>query len=759
MALNGGKIKEAKVSLLLSSRAEMQKVIEKARAASAFMTTKMAQQLPSAEAFTNQFVNKKLPDPPVVPTQPQALMANYLQHSAATVAPMMNFQMKTVDSAVSQQVAAPITLATNPQLPLYYAMNSAQDYLKYMSMANAAGGNFQIDNNKMASIYGQDNSKKIENNYPMLSQQQQQQQQSMDYNRQHRSNSRERQRSRSPISRYDDKKEKKRRTRFSSPEKTAAVVTAVNPLLQMHQNPLSQLQSQMAPKAPVINANPINVAPALMNNVNNLNNMTNNAKLSNSIWDVPPPMNLNSYASYNTAAVTTNNNSIPIGNNYSTSNNTQYQTKSLTSYNTVNNHNNNTDNLEIGTCIKVSNIDKETGYGDMRKFFSGLPIGNNDIKFLKDHNGDPTGVALIRFLSSDSKKQAMTKNGWQLKSTQIMITSISEDDFENNLDNSRSRSRDKSHNNKRGYDDTRRDYDRFQRNSRDRSRERSYESRNRDRDRDYSNNRNMNNFSNNNNNRFNDRGGDRYDRGNNRGNNYNNQNNNFNRRDFRRDNDNRGRNFRESKEPEEKIEYIPDENFNVLVIDDIPDKAEADLFQSFPDILQITIDKYTAYCKFRTHETAKAVLENRFLHYIRNKRVFIEKGSELQFDDYAKKYGKSDNPEFAEQDSSKGSEKKDDERSESDSRDSVANSSKSDQQQQQQQEEQRRSRDPRQRPINDRPAVSNSNGQVNFKTDCVLVKNLDPQTTIEEIENFFSDVNIQRNQMRTHILLDKKGKN
>ncbi|CAG9799802.1 unnamed protein product [Chironomus riparius] len=736
MALNGGKLKEVKVTLLLSSRAEMQKVIEKARAATAFMPTKM--QLPSAEAFTNQFVNKKLPEAPiitnVIPNASQSLMANYLQHSASTVVPMMNnFQMKASKESILSQATAPqISLATNPQLamyanPLYANMMSATpaDYLSYMNMANATA-NYPIDANKLRDLYNKD--KRVE--LPM------QQKQHNDYNRYQRSSSRERQRSRSPMSssRYDsdDKKDKKRRTRFSSPEK-AGYTSTNNPLLQ-HIPPLIQPN-------PVALNNPkpqslLDLNMSSMSNVS-LNPVASNTKLPNNIWDVPPPLNLNTY--------------------------TQFQPNA---YNSSSSTNNSSGIGGVGKCIKVANIDKETTYSDVRKFFGGLAIGNNDIKFLTDENGDHTGVALIRFITSDSMKQSLTKNGWQLKSTQIMITSISEDDFENGLDSSRARSnRDnyKRDNNRRdNYDDSRRDRFRDRSDSRERNYDRNDRSdRNDMRSRGMNNNFNNRNNHNNNNyqtNRYNstNNNNDRFERDRDRGSNgpanRNNGNGNFNnnRRESRRDNDSgRNRNFR-GNEAEEKIEYIPDENFNVLVIDDIPDKNEADLFEAFPDILGITIDKYTAYCKFRTHEAAKAVIENRFLHYIRNKRVFVEKGAEAQYDDIAKKYGKFDNPEFA--DEIKSNDDKKAEKSPENSEQSTSNVDQED-------KKKPVSRDPRQKASNnDRPNSNSSSPQTtNFKTDCILIKNLDLQSSIEDVEKFFADINIQKSQMRTHILLDKRG--
>lgn len=88
MQLNGGKIKEVKVSLLLSSRAEMQKVIEKARQATStpFMNKVSATQqssVMSAALIANQFA-KKMPDqaPAVVTPQPPVIsLTNFLTQS------------------------------------------------------------------------------------------------------------------------------------------------------------------------------------------------------------------------------------------------------------------------------------------------------------------------------------------------------------------------------------------------------------------------------------------------------------------------------------------------------------------------------------------------------------------------------------------------------------------------------------------------------------------------------------------------------
>jgi hypothetical protein len=398
------------------------------------------------------------------------------------------------------------------------------------------------------------------------------------------------------------------------------------------------------------------------------------------VWDAPPPQIFN----------TANNSVLPTRN-----------------YQTENNSNGSSAFGNIGTCVKVSNVDNDTFYSDLRKFFVNLPIGNNDIKFVTDGKGNRTGVVLIRFLSSDSKKKALTKNMWQLKSTQVMITSITEEDFESGLQKTIS-----SRRNDDRYDD-----------KYDRERDRSYRSRSNSRERERDSSRNYNKFDNSRN---------------------------YNNRDRDRDRDGGFRkNFKQENRFEKPKEYEPDENFTVLMLDDIPRTAnEPDICEAFPNIKSIIIDRYTAYVKFISHEAAKVILENRFIHNISNKRVFLYPASEAQFNDLARELGgKFDNPEHMDV------KNVDDDTNHS----SHSNSNDSRNRDQKPAIE---SRDPRQRNLNDQrnfndPRNFNGNQQETIKTDCVIMKGMELNTTIEDVEAFYKDIGIYK--MRVHILLDKRG--
>jgi RNA-binding protein 12 len=397
--LNGGTIKGVQVTLYLSSRAEMQKTIEKARTPAApVYTSKPVVPQPTLMMPQIQQVPKKIPEAPVMAQHPP--VTNYLtqlmqqqQPPAVITTPQINQMMP------AYQTMMPIV--KNPMqnvmgLGLTNAAAATAAYTNYFSMMDPSAVGFMNQAAAVAAKPAQ-----------------------MQYNkdpRSRRSNSRERrQRSRSPDRRRrsrsppDSDRERdggsRRRTRFSERTDTAPSTA----------------------KAP---SNSYSIPPPASNN----------------IWDAPPPQ------IFNTA---NNNAALPTRN-----------------YQTENNSNGSSSFGNIGTCVKVSNVDNDTFYSDLRKFFVNLPIGNNDIKFVNDAKGNRTGVVLIRFLSSDSKKKALTKNMWQLKSTQVMITSVSEEDFESGLvknsgnGNSSRRNDDR---NDRGRDRDRYDrYDRSRSNSRDR---------------------------------------------------------------------------------------------------------------------------------------------------------------------------------------------------------------------------------------------------------------------------------------------------
>lgn len=731
MQLNGGKLKEVQVSLLLSSRAEMQKVIEKARQATStpFMNKISATQSSSAlsaAVIANQFA-KKMPEQlqqlqqQVLPPQPPAIsLTNFLTQSmqqqntlnpSVTQAQQLNLMPAYQTMTPNEMPGLRPTPVTSgfPTIPMGIAPNpavSAAAYANYYATmlnpttvmnayANPLAANFNAkpkDVQRDVSIYSSDPRSRRSNSRERNSY------------RRHRSRSNERNPSRRSRSnsreRYPDSDKEgkdansRRRTRFSA----AGNKGSDGPNLTALPPSMNNLAVGYGVPPPVA---------------------------SNNVWEHPPPqlfaanektpqLSLNVYPSFNKG-----NSLLPPTRHYQTENKSTAINLSPSS------------SLGVGTCVKVTNVDSETFYSDLRKFFVGLPIGNNDIKFVNDAKGNRTGVVVVRFLSSDSKKKALTKSLWQLKSTQVMITSISEEDFDSGLANMKSGNRQTSLNNYKNEDRHDSRNDRFR--DRSDSRENDYNNRNFNRN-------DGNRDGNNRNNRFDDRQQNNRDNG---GGNF--------RRGFKNED-------QYEKQNEKIKEFKPDENFTVLVIDDIPRTAnEPDVFEAFPNIVSITIDRYTAYVKFSSHEAAKVTLENRFIHYIRNKRVFLEAGSDAQFNELARKHGKHENPDAKDaiqnvgdngsDNSDKNFKNMNDDSNHSNNSNSRDNSRNHDQ-------NSFESRDPRQKTFNNERFGSNGQPE-GMKTDCVIMKNMEPNTTIEDVEHFYKDIGIYK--MRVHILLDKKG--
>jgi RNA recognition motif-containing protein len=597
MMMSGSVLKGTRVSLNLSSRAEMQKVIETARnqVSQAFMLNQGKQ------------IQQQAPTP-VAP--PAAMIASQFAKR-------------------NQEINNPVLTTPNP-LANFFAKQKTQQQ------------NF-------APSYS------TQNTY----------QQQQNFNNDPRSI-----RSRSPIDESNGKKVKK--SRFSSADdKVPVVPVAANlAILQLQKNLQQNLQQSLS-------RNQYQQQPTILP-IQQQQQQYKPQTTNNAIWDQPPPFQnydkqptiiMNGMSSIQNSTI------IPARNHYQTENSSSGGNDTIS---------------DIGLCVKVSNVSKETTYDDLAKFFMQLNI--TDYKFLTDNRGNRSGVVLIRFASSDAKKKALTRNMWQLGSTQVLIMSITEDDFESGLMNSKPKRND----------------DRYR--ERSNSNERDFRSNTR-----FNDNRGNNNYNNN----FNNRGGGGGD-------------NNRNNRSNFRNNENQ---YNEDKQPE----FPPDTLFTVLMIDDIPRTAnEPDICEAFPNIVSITIDRYTAYVKFASHEIAKSVNENRFIHYIKNKRVFIEPSSDAMFNDLVRRFGKYDNPDC---DGNNGPDVFNDQSNDSN------NSS---------QKRSFESRDPRQRnQSNNGNNVNNNFNNQQLRSDCVIIKGMEANTNIDDVENFFRDLQIYK--MRVHILLDKRG--
>lgn len=73
-------------------------------------------------------------------------------------------------------------------------------------------------------------------------------------------------------------------------------------------------------------------------------------------------------------------------------------------------------------------------YSDLRRFFSGLFISSNGIKFINNAAGKRTGIAFVQFGDKQSKDEAMKMNGMMLTGLQVSINHLDDREYEDAID-------------------------------------------------------------------------------------------------------------------------------------------------------------------------------------------------------------------------------------------------------------------------------------------------------------------------------------
>lgn len=70
------------------------------------------------------------------------------------------------------------------------------------------------------------------------------------------------------------------------------------------------------------------------------------------------------------------------------------------------------------------------GYGDVRRFFHGLHISNSGIKFATDANGKRNGTIYVKFVRPEARPAALNKSGQILRGIATEVLPLSEEEFE-----------------------------------------------------------------------------------------------------------------------------------------------------------------------------------------------------------------------------------------------------------------------------------------------------------------------------------------
>ncbi|KAH8302516.1 hypothetical protein KR044_007880 [Drosophila immigrans] len=83
------------------------------------------------------------------------------------------------------------------------------------------------------------------------------------------------------------------------------------------------------------------------------------------------------------------------------------------------------------TCyIKISGMCPTTSYSDLRKYFAGLYIPHNGIKIVSGANGARTGIAYIEFSRVSSAQKALARNNTMFRDRLLQIVPIGDEEFE-----------------------------------------------------------------------------------------------------------------------------------------------------------------------------------------------------------------------------------------------------------------------------------------------------------------------------------------
>lgn len=70
------------------------------------------------------------------------------------------------------------------------------------------------------------------------------------------------------------------------------------------------------------------------------------------------------------------------------------------------------------------------GYGEVRKFFGGLFINNTGLKFVSDNTGKKTGIVYVRFVRPEGKDEALNRSGMLLRGIPVEVAHLDDDEFE-----------------------------------------------------------------------------------------------------------------------------------------------------------------------------------------------------------------------------------------------------------------------------------------------------------------------------------------
>lgn len=92
----------------------------------------------------------------------------------------------------------------------------------------------------------------------------------------------------------------------------------------------------------------------------------------------------------------------------------------------------NSDGPPVNACVSLEPF--EGSYGDLRRFFSKLPINYRGIKVINDEFGQKTGMCYVQFREERFKVKALEMDGMQFNGERVSIRHISDKEYEDAID-------------------------------------------------------------------------------------------------------------------------------------------------------------------------------------------------------------------------------------------------------------------------------------------------------------------------------------
>lgn len=90
---------------------------------------------------------------------------------------------------------------------------------------------------------------------------------------------------------------------------------------------------------------------------------------------------------------------------------------------------------ESDLCVEIRGLPLNASYIDVKKLFDGLSIPPDGIKMINDNQGNRTGIAYVRFSVPNHKKAALNQNGKKVRSNIVEVIHLRDAIYKTAIDN------------------------------------------------------------------------------------------------------------------------------------------------------------------------------------------------------------------------------------------------------------------------------------------------------------------------------------